>query len=189
MYVWAFVIRREIYQHHPQPVFPLNRVFEDVSVLSRLLNECASLYRLPHAIIDYRQHASSITKAISYQQCLDFAAALQQVAAYFRTLSISDELRLAIDFAACHFYIGAVKNTYQLPWSVGRAARAEVKARFLDSLFHPADVVLAAMRRRSDGDERQVAQALAGSALFDISMAASRTLKAWQRNRKTKALA
>lgn len=189
MYVWAYVIRRAIYQQHPQPVFPLNRVFEDVSVLSRLLSECASVYRLAHAIIDYRQHASSITKAISYQQCLDFAAALQQVAAYFRTRTVSDELRLAIDFAACHFYIGIVKNTYQLPWSSGRTARAEVKSRLLDSLFHPPEVVLAAMRRRADRNERQIGQALAGSTLFHIRMAGSRKFMSWQRNRKAKALA
>ena len=188
MYVWAYVIRRAIYEHQPQPVFPLNRTFEDVSVLSSLLYECASLYRLPQAIIDYRQHPSSITKSISRQQCVDFAAALQQVAAYFRSRVISDELRLAIDFTACHFYIGIVKDTYQLPWSSGRAARAEVKERFLDSLFHPPEVVLAAMRQRSDRNERQVGQALEGSAMFQIRMAGSRKFMSWQRKRKARAL-
>ncbi len=195
MYVWAYVIRRAAYQRLPQPVFPCNRNFEDVSVLPRLLSECASLYHLPHATIDYRQHASSITKVISPQWCLDFAAALQQVAANFRKPTVSDELRMEIDVTACHFYIGIVKNSYQLPWSAGRAARAAVKPLFLDSLINPPDVVLAEMRRRSRGApkhhgdaraERQVSQALAGSLMFDIGKAASRKVKFWQRLRKAR---
>lgn len=193
MYVWAYVIRRAAYHRLPQPVFPCKRTFEDVSVLSRLLSECASLYHLPHATIDYRQHASSITKVISQQWCLDFAAALQQVAAHFRGPAISDELRMEIDITACHFYIGIVKNSYQLPWSTGRVARAAVKPLFLESLLNPPDVVLAAMRQRSRGVperrgearvERQVSQALAGSLMFDIGKAASRKVKFWQRLRK-----
>jgi hypothetical protein len=195
MYVWAYVIRRAAYQRLPQPVFPQDRMFEDVSVLSRLLSECDSLYHLPHATIDYRQHAASITKVISHQWCLDFAAALQQVAACFREPAVSDELRMAIDVTACHFYIGIVKNSYQLPWSVGRAARTAVKSLFLDSLFNPPDVVLAAMRRRSHGAPerhgdaraaRQASQALAGSLMFDIGKAASRKVKFWQRLGKAK---
>lgn len=187
MYVWAYVVRRSVYMRLPQPVFPVNRTFEDVAVLSRLLSECASLYHLPHATIDYRQHAASITKVITPQRCIDFAAALQQVAAYFADRNVSDELRMAIDITACHFYIGIVKNSYQLPWSAGRAARAAVKSRFLDSLFHPPEAVLAAMRGRSDSAWRQVGQALAGSLTFDIGKAASRTVKLWQRLGRTKA--
>lgn len=187
MYVWAYVVRRSVYMRLPQPVFPVNRTFEDVAVLSRLLSECASLYHLPHATIDYRQHEASITKVITPQRCIDFAAALQQVAAYFAGRNLSDELRMAIDITACHFYIGIVKNSYQLPWSVGRTARAAVKSRFLDSLFHPPEAVLAAMRGRSYSVRRQVGQALAGSLTFDIGKAASRTVKLWQRLGRTKA--
>ena len=196
MYVWAYVVHRAAYQRLPQPVFPLDRTFEDVSVLSQLLGGCASLYHLPYATIDYRQHPSSITKSISPKWCLDFATALLQMSAYFKDRAESDELRMAIDVTICHFYIGIVKNSYQLSWSDGRAARAAVKPLFLASLSHRCEEVLAAMHRHAGSAPerrcdarvaRQVGQALAGSAMFNLGMAASRKVKFWQRLGKMRA--
>lgn len=190
MYLWAHVFRREIYVRQPAPLFPPGRVFEDVSVLARLLSECRSLYRLAMPVIDYRQHPASITKAVSASWCLDFTAALGQLKAYFKQHGASERLRLHIDATACHFYIGIVKNSFQLGWKEGRATRGRVNAMFLDSLFHPPETVLGAMARgellthdrRLDANvARQVRQALSGSLLFSLGKAASRQVKLWQR--------
>jgi glycosyltransferase involved in cell wall biosynthesis len=198
MYVWANVVRREVYLRLAAPIFPPQRAFEDVAVLSRVLNGCASLYHLPLAIIDYRQHPASITKVISEKWCLDFAAALLQVSDYFRGQAVSDAIKLQIDATACWFYIGIVKNSYQLPWAVGRDVRAKVKAIFIDSLFNEPEVVLAAMcdgtvvthaRRRDAIVARQVGKALAGSLVFDIAKAASRQVKFVQRMRRSRVAA
>jgi hypothetical protein len=190
MYVWAHVMRRDVYARLPQPVFPRGRVFEDVSVLPCLLAECQSLYRLARPAIAYRQHASSLKRAISATWCLDFAAALRQVHAGFSARPASALLRMQIDAAACHFYIGIVKDSYQLPWSSGRATRERVRQVFLSSLFHdPADV-LAAMERGTIASRdraldaavaRQVRKALDGSLLFALCKATSRRIKQWQR--------
>jgi hypothetical protein len=190
MYVWANVIRREIYARLPQPVFPPGRVFEDVSVLSRLLSECASLVRVATPTIAYRQHPASLTKSISAKWCIDFACALKQVKAGFSIQLATDALRMQIDVAACHFYIGIVKNSYQLSWSAGRAAREQVKDIFLSSLFHDINEVLAAMEqaRLPSRDHqldlvvaRQVRLALRESLAFALAKAASRQFKRWQR--------
>jgi hypothetical protein len=189
-YVWANVFRREIYERAGMPVFPAGRVFEDLSTLAPLLARCRSLYHLARPIIDYRQHGGSITKAVCARWCLDFAAALQQNKRGFAALAASDAVRLHIDAAACHFYIGIVKNSYELSWGEGRAVRAEVKARFLDSLFHQPEQVLAAMeggrllshdRKGDAAAARQVRKALAGSLAFGIGKTASRRIKMWQR--------
>jgi hypothetical protein len=190
MYVWANVFRREIYARVPQPVFPHGRVFEDVSVLARLLFECASLYRLARPVIDYRQHPSSLKMTVSAKWCVDFVAALRQLKECFSTLPASDEVRMHIDAAACHFYIGIVKNSYQLPWREGRAVREQVRQLFLDSLFHYPLEVLAAMERGTltsndrAGDARAARQArgaLENRLAFSIAKAASRRIKMWQR--------
>ncbi len=190
MYVWANVIRREIYQRLPQPVFPAGRVYEDVAVLSCLLSQCASLYRLPIPTIAYRQHAASITKSVSAKWCTDFASALRQVRIGLAHRPMSEALRLQIDVAACYFYIGIVKNSYQLAWGEGRAAREQVKAIFLDSLFHEPERVLAAMEggalpSRNRAQDRvaasQLRQSLRESFTFALAKAASRKIKLWQR--------
>jgi hypothetical protein len=190
MYVWANVIRREIYARLPQPVFPPGRVFEDVSVLSRLLSECASLVRVACPTIAYRQHPASLTKSISAKWCVDFASALRQARAGFATRVLSPALRMQMDVAACHFYIGIVKNSYQLSWSAGRDARAQVRGLFLASLFHEPAEVLAAMERGTAQSRDQaldaavacqVRKALCGSVWFSLAKAASRRIKLWQR--------
>jgi hypothetical protein len=190
MYVWSNVMRREIYDRVPQPVFPPGRLYEDVSVLSRLLSHCASLVRIDVPTIAYRQHPASLTKSISAKWCVDFAAALRQVRSGFAARVTTSALRMQIDVTACHFYIGIVKNSYQLGWSEGRAARAQVRELFLDSLFHDPAVVLAAMEhgplpsrdpRRDRAAARQVRRALRDSLAFSLAKAASRRIKLWQR--------
>jgi hypothetical protein len=190
MYVWANVMRRAIYARLPQPVFPQGRVFEDVSVLSRLLSECAGLVRVPFPTIAYRQHPSSLTKSISAKCCVDFACALRQVRAGFAGRASSTALRMQIDAAACHFYIGIVKNSHQLSWNEGRAVRAQVRELFLSSLFHEPVEVLAAMERGTvQSSDRaldaavagQVRKALHGSLAFSLAKAVSRKIKLWQR--------
>jgi hypothetical protein len=190
MYVWANVMRRELYDLVPQPVFPPGRMYEDVSVLSCLLSECRSLYRLAVPTIAYRQHAASLTKSISPQWCVDFASALRQVKARFSARDASLLLRMQMDVTACHFYIGIVKNSYQLGWSDGRAVREQVKALFLASLFHEPDAVLDAMEQgtlpsRDRALDRcaaaQVRKALRESVGFALAKACSRRIKLWQR--------
>jgi glycosyltransferase involved in cell wall biosynthesis len=190
MYVWANVLRRAVYARVPQPVFPTGRVFEDVSVLSQLLAACNSLVRLDTPTIAYRQHPASLTKSISPSCCIDFATALGQVKTAFCTLPASDALRMQIDVTACHFYIGIVKNSYQLPWSVGRVVRDQVRQRFLAALFHDINEVLAAMEEARTGSRdryldlvvaRQVRLALRESLAFALAKAASRQIKRLQR--------
>lgn len=185
-YVWANVFRRAIYLRQPQPLFPPGRVYEDVSTLASLLSDCASLYHLARPIIDYRQHAASITKAVSPSWCVDFATALLDVRRSLDGRDIGDAVRMLVDVMACYFYIGIVKNSFQLSWSEGQAARARVKAIFLESLFHPAEQVLKAMERgavltrdaRGDAaTARQVRKALAGSLMFSVVKTLSRRLK------------
>jgi hypothetical protein len=190
MYVWANVMRRDIYTRVPQPVFPPGRLYEDVSVLSCLLSECRSLYRLAMPTIAYRQHPASLTKSISAKWCVDFASALRQVKAMFSARPASPALRMQIDVTACHFYIGIVKNSYQLAWSEGRAAREQVKELFLESLFHDPETVLAAMEQGTLPSRdhaldracaRQVRQSLCESFAFALAKACSRRIKMWQR--------
>lgn len=190
MYVWANVIRRELYARQPQPVFPPGRVFEDVSVLPALLADCATLVRLARPAVDYRQHRASLTKAVSGRWCLDFAAALAQVKTAFAARATSGSVRLHADVAACHFYIGIVKSSYELPFLAGRRVRRQLERMFLDSLFHQPAQVLAAMERHavlSRDPARdavvacQVRKALGHSIGFAIAKTASRRIKLWQR--------
>jgi glycosyltransferase involved in cell wall biosynthesis len=194
IYVWNNVMRREIYGRVPAPVFPVGRVFEDISVVSRLVAECASLYHLARPIIDYRQHAASLKLGISAKWCVDFVQALRQVKESFRGLPVTDKARLHIDVTACHLYITIVKNSFQLSWGAGRVAREEVKRVFLESLFHRVDEVLAAMERGVEysHDRKfdaavagQVRKALANSVAFSLAKTASQRVKMWRQRRAT----
>jgi hypothetical protein len=191
-YVWNHVLRRGVYERLAAPVFPVGRVFEDVAVVSGLLARCGSLVRLARPTVDYRQHAGSLKMATSAKWCVDFAHALVQVKQDFAGLPVSDKVRLHIDATACHFFIRIVKNSYQLPWREGRAAREQVRRLFLDSLFHPVEQVLAAMRsglefshdRRFDASVAdQVRKVLSDNLAFTLAKTASQRLKMWRQRR------
>jgi hypothetical protein len=161
--VWNNVMRSAVYERVPAPVFPVGRVFEDVSVVSSLLARCESLARLARPIIDYRQHAASLKMATSAKWCVDFAQALGQVKAGLAGLPVSDKVH------AC-----------------------TSKRLFLDSLFHPVGQVLAAMRggleyshdRRFDASvATQVRSALSGNLAFTLAKTASQRLKMWRQRR------
>ena len=193
MYVWAHVIRRAIYAQLPVPVFPPGRVFEDVATLPRLISLCASLLYVPHQIIDYRQHPTSITQTISAKWCLDFAAALPVARGFLEQRSLSAAARRQYDMMTAHFYMSLVKSSYQLPHAIGQRTRASIKASFIDNLFGGCDALLAAGR---DGtvqtkdraqDLRILAElknVLSGNLLFHFKQAASRKYKMWRQARK-----
>ncbi|NVM75123.1 glycosyltransferase involved in cell wall biosynthesis [Duganella sp. SG902] len=191
MYVWCKVFRRAIYAQEAMPLFPSRRLFEDVAVVPRLLQRCRSLVYLPHVLLAYRQHPVSITRVISEQWCVDFASALAAVKPHFERAGVSAAVRAQFDVAACHFYIGLVKNSYQLPAAKGDAVRGKVRAIFLDSLFAPPRQVLADMAgagRHDARTARQVRRALDGSRWFHLQQSAVRKLKLWQRLARTRAL-
>lgn len=199
MYVWCKVCRREIYTQLEMPLFPPQRLFEDVAVVPRLLQRCKTMVYLPHVLLAYRQHPVSITRVVSAQWCRDFVAALASVKPHFEAGEASARIRDHFDVAVAHFYIGVVKNSYQLPPRVGRQVRREVRQIFLDSLFHPPQRVLANMRgtgevllsanRALDAHTaRQVRQALDGSWRFHLQQSVSRKIKLWQRMKRTRAL-
>jgi glycosyltransferase involved in cell wall biosynthesis len=185
-YVCIYVFRREVFLRHAQPVFPPGRVYEDLAVIPRLLADCASLYHLARPIIDYRQHAASITKCISPSWCTDFASAVYDVKRGLEAHAVSDAVRMAADVMACYFYIGIVKNSFLLPWRTGQLTRARVKEIFYDSLFHPVGQVLAAMEsgtlrsrnpRVDAATARQIRKALSGSLMFSLVKTLSRRLR------------
>lgn len=198
MYVWAKIIRREIYARLAMPLFPPGRVFEDVAVVPQLLNLCASLVYLPLPILDYRQHPVSITRAISERWCMDFAAALLPVKQQFQRHAVSAAVQLHLDVAVCYFYVAVVKNSYQLPADVGDRVRAAIKARLLEGLFNDYRDVLRAMEdgtilsndRASDrAHAKQIRQAINGSLAFHWTQTINRKIKLWRRMRATRALA
>jgi hypothetical protein len=189
-YVWAHVFRRDIYARQAQPIFPPGRSYEDVAALPGLLADCRSLYRLARPTIDYRQHAGSIKNAVSAKWCVDYVSALQHVKQAFAQRPASEEVRMQVDICACHFYIGMLKSSFQLPWREGNAVRTRVNRMFVESLFHPSGQVLAAMERgilpsRDRKADRvvagQVRKALSGSLAFSLGKALSRKFKQWQR--------
>lgn len=195
MYVWANIFRREIYEQLATPIFPPNRVFEDVSTLPRLLSQCATLVYLPHAIIDYRQHPASITKLISEKWCFDFAAALSVAREHLDQRGVDPSVQKHFDIAAAYFYIGVVKCSYELPRADGRRVRARIKPIFIDSLYGDCASMLEAARcvhtvshdRRHDARTiKQVESALAGSIVFRFRQTASRKLKLWRRLHKNR---
>ena len=96
--------------------------------------------------------------------------------------------------AAAYFYIGVVKNSYQLPLADGRRVRAMIKPVFIDSLYGDCASMLASSqcmhtvshdRRRDVTTVRQVNSALEDSIVFNFTQAASRKIKLWRRLRKT----
>jgi hypothetical protein len=189
-YAWAHVFRREIYERQAQPIFPPGRTYEDVAAVPGLLADCRSLYRLARPAIDYRQHASSMKNAVSAKWCVDYVSALQHVRQSFEQRHTTDEVRMQIDICACHFYIGMVKSSFQLPWCEGNAVRTRVNRMFVESLFHSPERVLAAMERGDlqSRDRRadavvagQVRAALSGNVIFSLAKTLSRKLKQWQR--------
>ena len=191
MYVWCKVFRRAIYAQAVMPVFPSRRLFEDVAVVPLLLQRCRSLVYLPHVLLAYRQHPVSITRVISEQWCVDFVSALAAVKPHFERAGVSAAVRACFDVAVCYFYIGMIKNSYQLPAVAGDAVRGKVRGIFLASLFSPPQQVLAAMSNSDRGDAytaRQVQQALDGDRWFHWRQSATRRLKLWQRMQRTRAL-
>jgi glycosyltransferase involved in cell wall biosynthesis len=190
MYVWCKVFKREIYAQEAMPLFPSRRLFEDVAVVPRLLQRCRSLVYLPHVLLAYRQHPVSITRVISEQWCVDFVSALAAVKPHFERAGVSAAVRAQFDVAVCHFYIGMVKNSYQLPAVTGNAVRGKVRGIFLDSLFAPPQQVLAGMAdqgRKDAHTARQVQRALEGNRWFHFQQTAVRKLKLWQRLERTRA--
>lgn len=188
-YVWAHVFRREIYAQQAQPVFPPGRSYEDVAALAGLLADCRSLYRLELAGIDYRQHPSSLKKAVSAKWCDDYVLALRHVKHAFEQRPASDALRMQIDICACHFFIGMIKASFQLPWREGAEVRARSCRAFADSLFHTPEQVLQAMeqgalpshdRQADRAAAAQVRKALAGSLVFGIGKTVSPRIKQLQ---------
>ncbi|MDQ1817528.1 glycosyltransferase [Massilia sp. CCM 9210] len=195
MYVWANIFRRAIYQQLDAPVFPPGRVFEDMSTLPRLLSQCASMVYVPHAIIDYRQHAASITKLISEKWCMDLAAALSVARKHLDLRGVDASVKTHFDIAAAYFYIGVVKDSYELPRADGRRVRARIKPIFVESLYGDCASMLEAARgaetvsynRGHDARTiRQVERALAGSFVFRFRQTASRKIKVWKRLRKNR---
>ncbi len=130
MYVWCKIVRRAIYLELGQPLFPPRRLFEDVAVVPRLLARCRTLYYLPTVLLAYRQHPVSITRVISAAWCRDFVAALAAVKPHFERIGVSEAVRAQFDAAACHFYIGVVKNSYQLPAASGDLVRIGLDVGF-----------------------------------------------------------
>ena len=192
MYVWSNVFRRAIYAELGTTVFPPRRVFEDVATVPRLLSQCASLYYLPHQLINYRQHLASITKSISEQWCYDFAAAMSLAKDHLHERDVCAATRLHFDVASSHFFIDVVKASYQLPRSQGRRVRDTIKPAFALGLFHAQASVLDSMdgielrsndRRQDRNAASQVRRALDNSLLFAMSQMTARKFKQWRRNR------
>ena len=197
LYAWARVIRREIYASFDQPLYPTNRLFEDVAVTPRLLARCRSLYYLPQQLLAYRQHPVSITKSVSADYCRDFTAALGLTKPALEQAGVSAGVRDHFDAVVSYFYIGAVKNSYQLPAATGRVVRRELKEIYRATLFGTPDNVLdkmeqGSLRSTSRRDDlraaRQVRQALANSLVFRFKQTLSRKVKLWQRQARVRAL-
>ncbi len=193
MYVWAHVIRRDIYAQLPEPVFPPGRVFEDVATLPRLISLCTSLLHVPHKIIDYRQHLTSITQSISAKWCLDFAAALPVPRQFLQQRAVSVAVQRQFDMMTAHFYLSLVKSSYQLPHAIGQRTRAAIQASFVANQFGDYASLLAASRagqvlsKDRAQDARMLAElrsVLTGNLAFHLKQAASRKYKMWRQARK-----
>ncbi|WP_426102942.1 glycosyltransferase family 2 protein [Massilia sp. TSP1-1-2] len=193
MYVWAHVIRRDIYAQLPMPIFPPGRVFEDVATLPRLVSQCASLLHVPHLIVDYRQHPTSITQSISEAWCMDFVAALPVARLHLQRRGANAAVQRQFDMMIAHFYMSLVKSSYQLPHAVGQRTRARIKASFLENMFGDyAGLVAAAgagqlQTKDRVQDQRMLAElkkVLSGDLLFHFRQAASRKYKMWRQGRK-----
>lgn len=197
-YIWCKVMRRAIYQSLGRPVFPPQRVFEDVSVLPRLLARCANLVYLPVPLLAYRQHPTSITRVITPAWCRDFVTALAEARVALQGDGVDAAVCAQLDVAAAYFYLGALKNSYQLPQAQGGPLRRQMRATFVAGLSMAPAALLAAMdgeqlvsndRRRDRRAARQLRQALAGSWWFGLRYGLSHQFKLWQRLRRTRAQA
>jgi glycosyltransferase involved in cell wall biosynthesis len=193
MYIWSNVFRREVYAQLPAPVFPPERLFEDVATVPRLLGQCATLVHLPHPVIDYRQYPASA--AVSEKWCIDFASALPVVRRHLQARAVSDSVRRHFDIAAAYFYVGVVKNSYRLPRADGKRVRALIKPLFVGGLFNDCAALVATAGRADmlSNDRtldaviiRQVESALSGGVVLNFKRAASRKLKLWRRLRKAR---
>jgi glycosyltransferase involved in cell wall biosynthesis len=193
MYVWAHVIRRDIYAQLPEPVFPPGRVFEDVATLPRLISRCTSLVHVPHQIIDYRQHLTSITQSISEKWCLDFVAALPVARTHLLQRAASESVRRQFDMMTAHFYMALVKSSYQLPYAIGQRTRGRIRTSFIENLFGDyAGLVTANRAGQLQSFDRaedlrmlgQLKSVLSGGLAFHFKHAASRKYKMWRQARK-----
>lgn len=189
-YAWANVMRREIYARQPAPLYPPGRTFEDITTTPQLVADCASLVRLARPCFDYRQHPGSMKRGLSHKWCTDFAQAVLHIKQHFATLPVSEALRLHIDAATIHFYNVILKRTYEMGWSEGKAARADVQALLAQNLFNPLETVLAAMegtvldshdRRADRRAASQVRKLLAGNLGFVLGKFLARKIKVLQR--------
>ncbi|MRX11554.1 glycosyltransferase [Pseudoduganella sp. FT25W] len=190
MYVWCKVFKREIYTQAAMPVFPSQRLFEDVAVVPLLLQRCRSLVYLPHVLLAYRQHPVSITRAVSEKWCVDFVSALAAVKPHFERAGVSAAVQARFDVAVCHFYLSTIKNTYQLPTAAGTLVRKKVHGIFLSSLFSPPQQVLSGMARnlRDARTALQVQHILDGNRWFHVRHSLVRKFKLWRRLRQTRVL-
>jgi glycosyltransferase involved in cell wall biosynthesis len=193
MYIWSNVFRCDIYRQLPAPVFPPERMFEDVSTVPRLLSQCTSLVHLPHPVIDYRQPPAN--SAVSEQWCLDFASALPVARRHLQQRGVAASVQRHFDVAVAYFYVGVVKNSYRLTRADGRRVRAILKPIFADSLCGDCATLVATAGRAdmTSNDRtldaviiRQVESALGGGVVVNFKRAASRKLKLWRRLRKAK---
>lgn len=188
MYIWSNIFRRDIYAQLPSPVFPPERMFEDVATVPRLLGQCRTLLHLPHPIIDYRQHEAE--SAVSEKWCIDFASALPIARRHLQACAVPDSVRRHFDVAAAYFFVGVVKNSYRLPRADGRRVRETIKPLFVRGLFNDyATLVSTAGRADMCSNDhtldaviiRQVESALAGGMVLNFKRAASRKLKLLRR--------
>jgi hypothetical protein len=142
MYLWSKIFRRAIFQQLGDDPFPLQRVFEDVTVIPALLGACRNVYYLPYCIIDYRQRAGSISKLINEKHCLDLAQALLSVSQYFRQAPAGPATQWGFDHTMGQIYIGLFKDSYQLPLRTGSRVRRSLRHSFAQTLLHPREQLL-----------------------------------------------
>ena len=193
MYIWSNVFRRDVYAQLKAPVFPPDRLFEDVATVPRLMSQCRSLVHLAHPVIDYRQAPTA--PVVSEKWCLDFASALPLARQHLQASGVAESVRRHYDIAAAYFYVGVVKNSYRLPRAEGRRVRALLKPIFAGSVFGDSASMVATTGRADtiSNDRtldaviiRQVESALTGGMVVNFRKAASRKLKLWRRLRKAK---
>lgn len=187
MYAWAHVIRRAIYAELPAPIFPPGRVFEDVATLPRLISQCASLLHLPHKLIDYRQHLTSITQSISEKWCMDFVAAMPVARQHLLQRAVSEPVRSQFDMMIAHFYLSLVKSSYQLPRAIGGRTRTRIKAAFLENLFDDYASLLATGGAQDRRMLAELHKVLSANLAFRLKQSASRKYKMWRQARKLRA--
>lgn len=193
LYIWSNVFRADIYTQLPQPVFPPDRLFEDVATVPRLMSQCRSLVHLAHPVIDSRQLPAPAT--VSEKWCIDFASALPLARQHLQSSGVAESVRRHYDIAAAYLYVGVVKNSYRLPRAEGKRVRALLKPIFAGSVFGDSASMVATTGRADtiSNDRtldaviiRQVESALTGGVVVNFRKAASRKLKLWRRLRKAK---